>query len=398
MRTTPATADTAPMTTHDRSAVMKLRGAHDRLSPWAIQIRPLPRSRTPSTERNMRIARIVPFNYLFLDSSTKDGRYLLAMSSQYGGRCDDVNDVASRPAMTRHAVTGAFGFSGRHIATRLVADGDEVITLTNHPYRPRALAGRVEVAPLAFGDSTALARSLRGVDTLFNTYWVRFEQAGTDHASAVRNSRALFDAARAAGVRRIVHISIANPDPLSRLPYYRGKAEVEAALIESRMGYAILRPAMLFGDEPILVNSIAWLLRRLPIFGIPGDGTYGISPIHVKDLADLAVEAGRGGENVVLYAAGPETFPFTELVMRIRAAVGSRALIVHLPPTLALLAARMIGPFAHDVLLTRDEVDGLTADLLRIHQPPLGTTRFSEWLTQAAPWLGRTYLSEVGRR
>ncbi len=299
--------------------------------------------------------------------------------------------------MTRHAVTGAFGFTGRHIAARLMADGHEVLNLTNHP--PRSLspgASPTATAPLVF-DEVVLAASLRGVDTLFNTYWVRFSRGRTTHDSAVRNSQILFEAARSAGVRRIVHVSIANPDAASKLPYYSGKAEVEAALAASGVGHAILRPAVLFGDEPILVNNIAWLLRRLPIFGMAGNGRYRIQPIHVADLADLAVQFAAQSGEVVADAAGPETFDFNEFVGLIRAAVHSRTRIVHGPPRLALLAATLLGWALHDVLLTRDELDGLMADLLVSHSPPLGRTSFTAWLTEASPWLGRSYLSEVKR-
>ena len=299
--------------------------------------------------------------------------------------------------MTRHAVTGAFGFTGRHIAARLIADGYEVLNLSNHQPRPISTDARpTATVPLIF-DRTVLTRSLAGVDTLFNTYWVRFSRGTTTHAAAVRNSMTLIEAARAAGVRRIVHVSIANPDPSSKLPYYRGKAEVEAALTASGVGYAILRPAVLFGDEPILFNTIAWLLRRFPIFGIAGDGGYRIQPIHVADLAELAVGFAAQSVNVVADAAGPETFDFDELVGLIRGAVGSRSRIVHGPPGLALFAARLLGLSLHDVLLTREELDGLMEDLLVSHSRPLGRTSFTAWLTEASPWLGRSYLSEVKR-
>jgi uncharacterized protein YbjT (DUF2867 family) len=300
--------------------------------------------------------------------------------------------------LTRDAVTGAFGFTGRHIATRLLANGRDVINLTNHPDRPDPFEGRVHTAPLNFSQPEALVATLEGVDTLYNTYWMRFARGGSPNRQAVQDSGVLFDAARAAGVRRIVHISIANPDANSPLPYYRGKALVEQALIASGVSCAILRPAALFGDEPILVNTIAWMLRRLPIFGIPGDGQYGIQPTFVGDLANLAVAQGRRDEPVVVDAAGPERFTFDEFVRLIRDAVGSHALLLHLPPRLALMAAQGLGLMLRDVIMTREEVDGLLGNLLVSRHPPLGTTRFTDWLAGASPWLGRRYLSELGRR
>ena len=299
--------------------------------------------------------------------------------------------------MSRHAVTGALGFSGRHITARLLARGDQVLNLTNHPERPDPFAGRVLPSPLAFDDPAALTASLRGVDTLFNTYWVRFARRGVSHADAVRNSRVLFEAAREAGVRRVVHVSIANPDPGSRLSYYRGKAQVEAALVTSGVGHAVLRPTVLFGDEPILANSIAWLLRRLPVFAIPGDGRYAVQPIHALDLASLAIEAADRQDDLVWDAAGPEILSFSELVAAIREAVGSRARLVHLPPRLALLAARGLGRVVGDTMLTAEELEGLMSGLLVSREHPRGTASFTDWLAEAGPWLGRAYLPEVAR-
>ena len=294
------------------------------------------------------------------------------------------------------AVTGAFGFSGRHIAARLFADGHEVVNLTNHPDRPDPFAGSTRVRPLAF-DEDALAADLAGVDTLFNTYWVRFAHGTTDHDDAVGNSRVLLGAAARAGVRRIVHVSIANLEERPADPYYGGKGEVERALRAAGPSWAILRPAVLFGDEPILVNSIAWLLRHLPVFMIPGNGRYGIQPASVEDLADLAVAAAAGDDNSAQDVAGPETFSFEEFVRLIRHETGSRSLLVHAPPAIVLLAGRTLSPVLGDVLITREEMDGLMANVLVSHEPPLGRRRFTDWLHDSAPWLGRRYLSEVGR-
>ncbi len=298
--------------------------------------------------------------------------------------------------MALMAVTGAFSFSGRHIAARLLEAGHEVVNLTNHPERPDPFGGRTRVRPLAF-DEDALTADLAGVDTLFNTYWVRFARGTTDHHLAVANSRVLFAAAAKAGVRRIVHVSIANLEDRPSDPYYAGKGEVEHALRDAGPSWAILRPAVLFGDEPILVNSIAWLLRHLPVFLIPGDGQYGIQPAHAEDLADLAIAAAVGQDNTVQDVAGPETFTFEELLRLIRHETGSRVLLLHAPSGIALLAARSLSPILGDVLITSEEMEGLLAGVLVSHQPPLGRRRFSEWLHESAPWLGRRYLSEVGR-
>jgi len=295
-----------------------------------------------------------------------------------------------------HAVTGAFGYSGRHLARRLLESGHPVRSLTGHPDRPDPFGGRVEVRPLPFGDPARLREALAGVKVLYNTYWVRFDHGSSTHAGAVENSRRLFEAAAGAGVERVVHVSITNPSADSPLPYFAGKARVEAALAGSGLSHAILRPAVFFGGRDVLVNNIAWLLRRLPLFGI-APGRYGLQPIHVDDLAALAAEQGASRANVTMDAVGPEALGFDELVHLVRRAVGSRARVTTVPPWLLLLASRLLRPLVGDVALTADEIAGLRADLLVSSGPPTGTTRFSGWLADHAHELGVAWASEIDR-
>jgi uncharacterized protein YbjT (DUF2867 family) len=295
-----------------------------------------------------------------------------------------------------HAITGAFGYSGRHVAERLLARGVPVRSLTGHPDRPDPFGGRVEVVPFRFEDPVALRDALRGVSVLVNTYWVRFDHGASTFARAVERSKALFRAAAEAGVERVVHVSITNPSAGSPLPYFAGKAEVERALRESGLSHAILRPAVFFGGRDVLVNNIAWLLRRLPVFGlVPGD--YGIRPVHVDDVAALAVEQAGRRENVTLDAVGPETFSYADLVRRVARAVGRPARLLPVPRAVLLGTARLLGRVVGDVPLTRDEVAGLTANLLVTDGPATGPTRFSEWLDAHGATLGRDWASELRR-
>ncbi len=297
-----------------------------------------------------------------------------------------------------HAVTGAFGYTGRYIARRILDAGARVITLTNSPQAPDPFDGRVPAFPLQFTDRHALTDALRDVAVLYNTYWVRFDQRSFSHREAIANSLTLFAAAREAGVRRIVHVSITNPDATSDLPYFSGKAKLEAALQSSGLSYAILRPTVLFGEGDILINNIAWILRRVPIFAVFGDGAYRLQPIFVDDLAALAVTAGARTDNVTVDAIGPETFSYRELVQTIAAAIGCPRPVVSLPPRLGYWAGRLIGLVTGDVLITWEEVRGLMQERLFVDVPPAGSTRFTEWARQHAASLGARYAHELGRR
>jgi NADH dehydrogenase len=304
-------------------------------------------------------------------------------------------------AMDSHVVTGAFGYSGKYIAARLLEAGRNVRTLTNSVERENPFGGRVEAFPYHFDEPGRLVDALRGTAVLYNTYWVRFNHAGDtrfSHETAVRNTLTLFEAAKAAGVGRVVHVSITNPSEDSPFEYFRGKARLERALIESGLSYAILRPTVLFGKEDILINNIAYVLRRLPVFGVFGDGSYRVQPIFVDDLARLAVEQGQARENVVIDAIGPETFTYRGLVRTIGAAIGKLPPIVPVPPVLGYLTGLLVGRLLEDVVVTWEEVGGLMADLLYTQSPPAGETRLTDWAREHADSLGARYASELARR
>lgn len=297
-----------------------------------------------------------------------------------------------------HAVTGAFGYSGKYIARRLLEKGHQVLTLTNSLQRANPFGEKVRAYPFSFEDPPKLREALKGVSVLYNTYWVRFNHTLFTHADAVRNTKVLFEAAKEAGVERIVHVSITNPSPDSHLEYFRGKAQLEEALQESGLSYAILRPAVLFGKEDILINNIAWALRRLPVFGVFGDGQYRLQPIYVDDLAEIVVAQGERRENIIVNAIGPETFTYRGLVEAIGEIIGKRRPIASVSPGLGYWASVIIGKLVNDVFLTREEIEGLMADLLYVDSPSPGKTKLTDWAREHAHWLGRTYASELGRR
>lgn len=311
---------------------------------------------------------------------------ILDAPSQHSDRKDTGLDV----------VTGAFSYSGSAIAEALIGDGRRVRTVTGHPDRSEHHPN-IEVRPLDFDDQLGLVESLRGATTLFNTYWVRFAHGQVDHELAVANSRTLFLAAKRAGIQKIVHVSITNPSVMSPFPYFRGKALVERALAESEVPYAVLRPAILFGGDGVLINNIAWLLRHLPVFGVGGDGNYRIRGIHINDLAQLCLHKATEGQDSVADAVGPENPTFNELVAMIRDAVGAKSRIVHVPGALVPLLSSVLGLALHDVLLTKDEYEAMANGLADTTGPATGSTRLSTWLTQVGDNLGLHYANELHR-
>lgn len=292
-------------------------------------------------------------------------------------------------------VTGAFSYTGRHIAEALLARGRRVRTLTRQPDPTHPLAEQVERAPLVFDDS--LRDSLRGADTLYNTYWVRFERGATTFERAIANTALLFRAAKDAGVRRVVHISVANADAKSPFPYFRGKARTEEALRDSGLSHAIVRPTLVYGPGDILVNNIAWALRRIPVFLVPGNGRSDVQPVSVWETARICVESGEREDDVAVDAAGPDRWAFLDFVRLIGRRVGGRAWIRTAPLPLARVVGKVAGLGLRDIVATREELEALDAGLLASNEPPLGRDRFDDWLVENAAIVGRRYASEVAR-
>ncbi len=245
--------------------------------------------------------------------------------SRNGGRYSGMTNFPGKTVV----ITGAFSYTGKYATRILLERGYRILTLTYHPERENTFGDRVQAFPYNFDHPERLTEVLQGASTLINTYWVRFPRGDSTFESAVQNTRTLIAAAKSAGVKRIVHVSIANPSLESNLGYYKGKAQLEKAVVESGLAYTILRPTVIFGLEDILINNIAWCVRHFPVFAIPGDGGYRIRPIFVEDMARLITNAVEQQENAVLDAVGPETYTFEELVNEIAGQLRQRIRLAH---------------------------------------------------------------------
>jgi uncharacterized protein YbjT (DUF2867 family) len=294
-------------------------------------------------------------------------------------------------------VTGSFGYIGKYITRELLGRGRKVSTITTHPDKPNPYADQVTAYPYNFENPDQLIKTLGGCDVLFNTYWVRFDYRSWSFDKALDNTRILFSCAKQAEVRKVVHISVTNPSVTDDLPYYRGKALQEKALIESGLDYTIIRPTLVFGIEDILVNNIAWTIRKFPIVPVFGSGTYQVQPIFVEDLANIAADATEKFDSKTLDAIGPETYTYKDFLQLLANELERNIPLIHLPANLGIYLGRLIGLFVNDVVLTKDELRGLMENKLTSNQIPNGSTLFSEWLSQNISQIGTTYTSELNR-
>ena len=298
-----------------------------------------------------------------------------------------------------HAVTGAFGYTGKYLAKMLLDKGHEVITLTNSPQRKNSFGDKIKVFPFNFDKQEELQKSLQAVKVLYITYWVRFNHKMFQHADAVENTLKLFVAAKKAGVERIVYVSISNANKNSLLEYFSGKGKIEEFLMNSNISYAILRPTVIFGKEDILINNIAWVLRNLPVFGVYGNGKYKIQPIHVTDMAELALKEGENKENKIIEAIGPETFEYKELVRTIGEIIGKKRKIWQVSHGFGYFAGKIISMLKSDVTITREEIEGLSSGLLYTEgASAAGKIKLTDWAKENKDTLGKIYANELRRR
>jgi len=294
-------------------------------------------------------------------------------------------------------VTGSFGYIGKYITHELLERGVQVKTITTHPDKPNPFGEKVKASTYNFDTPDKLTEFLSGCQVLFNTYWVRFNYRQWSFNKALENTKTLFNCARNAGVKKIVQISVTNPAEQDHLPYYQGKALQEKTLRELGVDYAIVRPTLVFGKEDILVNNIAWTIRKFPVVPIFGSGKYQVQPIFVEDLAAISVEASRSEGSQTIDAAGSETFTYESFLRLIARELNRDIAFVHTSPAVGILLGKLIGLFVKDVVLTKDEVSGLMENKLTSDQKPNGKTLFSEWLHDNQHLIGSRYTSELNR-
>jgi NADH dehydrogenase len=294
-------------------------------------------------------------------------------------------------------VTGSFGYIGKYITRELLSRGREVKTITTHPDKPNPFGDQVLASPYNFDNPKKLTQELEGFEVLFNTYWIRFNYRQWSFDKALENTKTLFTCAKRAGIKKIVQISVTNPSETDSLPYYRGKALQERALRDLGIEYSIIRPTLVYGNEDILVNNIAWTIRKFPFVPVFGSGEYRVQPVFVEDLAAIAVNSSESDEFAIIDAIGPETYTYKELLQLIAKELNRDVTYIQMGPSLGIFLGRIIGLFVKDVVLTEDELRGLMANKLTSNQVPNGKNLFSEWIRNNRDSIGSEYTSELSR-
>lgn len=257
------------------------------------------------------------------------------------------------------AVVGATGFVGRHVVPHLVTQGHRVRALSRDGERRPDWGSEVEALDADVTTGAGLDDGLRGAEAVVHLVAIPREQGGrTFEEVNVRGVERVLAAARAAGVRRIVHLSVLGVSDDPRLAYLHSKWRGEQLVRESELEWVVLRPSLLFGEGDGFFNLVKVTLTWWSpgIVAIPGDGSTRFQPLSVDDLAIAVerslVEPARAGS--VYEIGGPAYVTYREIVDRVMAVTGKRRLKLGMPvPLLSAITAVTdrilpIFPVSHD--------------------------------------------------
>lgn len=279
---------------------------------------------------------------------------------------------------SRVLVVGGSGFIGSHVVSRLSAQGRRVIVPTRNRERARALIllPTVDVVELDRMDAASLGPLVAEADAVINLVGILHgrpggggDPYGPDFARAhVDLPAALVEACRAAGVRRLVHVSAlgVTDGGKNTLPsrYLRSKAAGEEKIRQARdLDWTILRPSVVFGNGDSFLNLFARLHRVLPVLAL-AKAQARFQPVWVGDVAQAIVNVleapATSGKTYAL--AGPEVFTLRELVALAGTWSGRPRPLLALPAGLGRLTAWLMERMPGEPLMTRDNLDSMTLD------------------------------------
>jgi NADH dehydrogenase len=269
----------------------------------------------------------------------------------------------------RVTVTGASGFIGRYVVKRLATRGVVIAAVSRYAetakfLRPMGDVGQIATLRASLQDEAALAATVQGADSVVNLVGILHE-FGVQRFDAVHHEGAarLARIARAAGVKRFVHVSALGADPGSPAAYARSKAAGEAAVRAAFPEAVILRPSIVFGPEDKFFNRFAEMAQRLPALPLIGGGGTRMQPVYVGDVADAIIRAledeDAAGRTYEL--GGPRVYTFRELMELMLEEIRRRRPLVPVSYGLAEFLGGLL-EFLPVPPLTRDQVRMLQAD------------------------------------
>jgi NADH dehydrogenase len=263
-------------------------------------------------------------------------------------------------------VFGGSGFVGRHTVRALARAGWRIRVAVRHPnraffLRPLGSVGQIDIIKCDITDPDQVARALHGADAAVNLCGILFQGGQTFEELQADGAAHVAQAASAAGLGALVHVSALGADTESASEYAVTKAEGEEAVREAFPKAVILRPSIIFGPEDGFFNKFAALARFTPALPLIGGGRTRFQPVFVGDVAQAIVIGLARQDGRTYELGGPAVYSFKELLQLILRETGRRRILVPLPFGIAMLKAAFL-QILPKPLLTMDQVRLLKKD------------------------------------
>ncbi len=219
-------------------------------------------------------------------------------------------------------ITGATGYIGQHLVTRLIAQGVRPRCLVRDMKKASSLfpADKVELVQGATTVPATLAAAVQGVDTLVHAAFMTADkkESAQDRyeETNVHGTSNVIDAAKKAGVKRIIEISGLGTKPDKPGSYMQGRYRAEQMLIGSGLDWTIIRPSVLFGKDAPFTKGLTDLLRTSPVVPLIGGGKTLFQPILVDDVVSVIIKVLDEPErtrNKIYTIGGPEYYSFAQI-------------------------------------------------------------------------------------
>lgn len=239
----------------------------------------------------------------------------------------------------RIAITGANGFVGTHLTHRLESEGHELILTSRHP---RKDDDRVFANDLS--DVLSLTELFSGCKAVAHCAGINREIGNQTyqrvHVEATRN---VIEAAKAAGVEKIVLMSFLRARANCGSPYHESKWEAEEIVRNSGLDYTIIKAGVIYGLGDHMLDHLSHALHTFPVFGLVGLKEKSVRPLAVEDLVHVmrAAIVDQRMKRQTIALLGPEEIYLSEAVHRVAEVVGKRPLMFPLPVFCHQLMARV---------------------------------------------------------
>ena len=269
----------------------------------------------------------------------------------------------------RIGVTGATGFIGRHLVSKLLSQNKNVSVLT---HSQKSQLDPVTIFQGSVEDSHSLDSFCKEIDILYHLVGIIAEtRKKTFDKTVVEGTENIVEAAKKHHIKKIVYLSALGTAESALSKYHQTKFLAEQAVMHSGIPYAIFRPSVVYGEGDGFVSLLVKMIRYSPFTPIIGTGKFQLQPIYIDDLTDMMTKIDFL-EDEIISIGGPEKLEYLEILYLLKKHLGKKRLNIFLPTVLMKMVASVLEPILKPAPITRDQIlmmeEGSTCDITKMKQ------------------------------